>query len=125
MARGLGAQRQAEDADEAHRRGVVVGVVRVVGGQRAVVERVVAAATHDDGVAVVEAHAHLAVDDALRGVDVLAQVAVQGAEPDAVVGRLGQLVGDEAVEAQLLLGERQASPGRRAPCAGWWPPGAS
>ena len=108
MSRGLRAERQAEDADEAHGRGVVVGVIRVVGGQRAVVERIVTAAAHHGGVAMVEAQAHLAVDDTLRGAHVLAQVTVQGAEPDAVVGGLGQLVCDEAIEAQLRLGEGQA-----------------
>ena len=49
----------------------------------------------------------LARDDALRAGDVAPQVAVERAEPQAVVGELGQLVGHVAVEAERVLGERQ------------------
>ena len=71
---------------------VVERVLRVVGGERPVVQRVVAAAPDDDRVAVVQAQAHLAVDHPLRGTDVLQQVSLEGAEPEAVVGGLGDLV---------------------------------
>jgi hypothetical protein len=36
---------------------------------------------------------------------------VQGAEPQAVVGELGELVGHDAVEAERVLAQRQALQG--------------
>ena len=83
----LGPQGQPEDADEADRGGVVERVVRVVRGERPVVQRVVAPAAHDMCGAMVESEPDLAVDHPLRGCHVLPQVAMQRAEPDAVVGR--------------------------------------
>ena len=41
------------------------------------------------------------------GRDVPAQVAVERAEPQPVVGQLGQLVGDETVEPERVLGQGQ------------------
>ena len=46
-------------------------------------------------------------DDPLGRRDVAAQVAVEGAEPQPVVGQLGQLVRDEPVEPERVLRERQ------------------
>ena len=56
----------------------------------------------------VEPDPDVAGDDPLRRGDVAAQVAVEGAEPEAVVGELGELVGDEPVEPQRVLRQRQA-----------------
>ena len=75
--------------------------------ERLLVQRERAAPAGDDRVAVVEPDADVAADDALAAGRVAAQVAVQGAEPQAVVGELGQLVGHDAVEAERVLGERQ------------------
>jgi hypothetical protein len=57
---------------------------------------------------VVEAHPDVARDDPLGRGGVAAQVAMEGAEPEAVVRQLGDLVGDDPVEAQRVLGQRQA-----------------
>ena len=70
-------------------------VVRLVGRERLVVQRERAAPADDDRVAVVEPDADVAADDALAARRVGAQVAVQGAEPEPVVGELGQLVGHD------------------------------
>ncbi len=104
---GLRAEWQAEDLDEPDGRGVVEGVARVVRGQVLLVQRERRAPARDDRAAVIEPDPDLARDDALRARDVAPQIAVERAEPEAVVGQLGELVGHPAVEAQRVLGERQ------------------
>jgi len=82
-------------------------VVRFVRCQGPVVQRERAAPADDDGVAMVETNADVAADDALAAGGVAAQVAVQGAEPQPVVGELGQLIGHHPVETESVLGEGQ------------------
>ena len=107
VARGLGPQRQPEDLDEPDRGRVVERVARVVGGQVLLVQRERGAATGHDGAAVIEANPDLTRDHPLRARDIPAKVTVQGAEPQAVVGELGQLIRHAAVEAKGVLAERQ------------------
>ena len=64
----------------------------------------------------VEEQADLAGDDALAEGHVVAQVAVEGGEPEPVVGRLGHLIGDEPVEAELSLESVSPSRARWAVC---------
>src|SRR5579884_321832 len=65
--RGLGAQRQAEQLDEAARRRVQEAVLgAVVGGQVVAVERLRALAPHHPDGAAQQAQAHLAGDELLR-----------------------------------------------------------
>src|SRR3954454_24585014 len=59
----------------------------------------------------VESHPNLARHDALGRGDVGAQVARQGAEPEAVVDEPGQLVRDEPVEPERVARQRQSLEG--------------
>ena len=111
VAGGLHAQRQPEDLDEPDGGGVVERVALVVGREALVVQRQRRAAPDDHGLAVIEPDPDLARHDALRRGDVAAQVARQGAEPQAVVDQPGQLVGHEPVEAERVARQRQALEG--------------
>ena len=108
VASRLDPQREAEDLDEAHGARVVEGVALVVGRQVLVVQRERRAPPVDRGGTVIEADPDVAGDRPIGARDVAAQVAVEGAEPQAVVGELGDLVGDDAVEAERVLGEDEA-----------------
>src|SRR6185436_21131715 len=67
-----------------------------------------AAPPDDRGGAVVELDPDLAGDLRLRGLHEPPQVSLELGEPETVVRRLGDLVGDHPAEAQLVLREGQA-----------------
>src|SRR5207244_6317285 len=81
----LDPQRQPEDLDEANCGRVVERVALVVRCEAPVVERERGTAAGDDRIAVVQPNPDLAGYDALRRGDVATQVAVERAEPQAVV----------------------------------------
>ena len=59
----------------------------------------------------IESDPRLSADHSLCGCHVAAQVAMEGAEPQPVVGQLGQLAADDLVEPERVLGQGQALQG--------------
>ncbi len=102
--------------DEARGRAVLEGVALLVGRETVVVQRDGSAAADDLRVALVQPHAHLAGDDALRGRHEGVERGLRRREPEAVVDERGVAVRELGLQVLQVALDRQRL---RAPWAAY------